>query len=119
MKFFASILFCLILLGCSDPVPKEIIKQEKMQVIIYDLMQTDEYLSTQIRDTTIKEKMQRSMNYEQVFSLHNTNRKAFYRSYKYYQQRPDLHKKLFENISDSILKKLSDTTSKKNIKRIK
>ncbi len=106
-------------MGCSDPVPKGIIKQEKMQVIIYDLMQTDEYLSTQIRDTTIKEKMQRSMNYEQVFRLHNTTRKSFYRSYKYYQKRPDLHKKIFENISDSILRKMADTTSKKNIKRIK
>lgn len=119
MKFYASILFSVILIGCSGPVPKGIINQEEIQAIIYDLMQTDEYLSTQLNDTAINEKMQRSIYYEQVFRLHNTTRKSFYSSYQFYQKRPDLHKKIFENISDSILRKLADTTSRKNIKQIK
>ncbi|HLL43765.1 MAG TPA: DUF4296 domain-containing protein, partial [Segetibacter sp.] len=72
---------------------------DKMQKVVYDLMQVDEYLNNfVIKDSLADIKKKRSIYYEQVFNLNNTNRKEFYTSYKYYQQHPDIQKILFDSL---------------------
>ncbi len=99
-KVFYLLLFSF-LIGCSSsPVPKGIIPPDKMQNIVYDLMQVDGFINNYLyRDTTIDIKKKRSIFYEQVFKLHNTTRKEFFTSYKYYQQRPDIQKTLFDSLN--------------------
>jgi hypothetical protein len=42
--------------------------------------------------------------YEQVFALHEISRKDYYRSFRFYQTRPDLQKEVFDSLI-SVLKK--------------
>ncbi|MEJ7683446.1 MAG: DUF4296 domain-containing protein [Segetibacter sp.] len=97
-----AVYICLsfIFIGCSpNPVPKEILSPEKMEKVVYDLMQVDEYINNfVVKDSSVDIKKKRSIFYEQVFKLHNTNRKEFYTSYKYYQQHPDIQKVLFDSL---------------------
>jgi hypothetical protein len=103
MRKAAYICLSFIFIGCSkSPVPKDILTVDKMEKVVYDLMQVDEYLNSfAIKDSLDDIKKKRSIFYEQVFRLHNTNRKEFYTSYKYYQQHPDIQKILFDSLYEN------------------
>ncbi len=100
MRKVVYVCLSLIFFACSqNAVPKGILASDKMEMIVYDLLKADEYVTNFIaKDTTVNVKMKRSILYEQVFKLHNTNRKEFYTSFKYYQQHPDIQKTLFDSL---------------------
>ena len=99
MRLVVSLLLPVIFFACSSgPVPNNIFKPASMQKVVYDLMQVDEYMNVAKRDSAEDVRAKRSILYEQVFRIHNTTRKEFYSSYKYYQQHPDLHKALFDSL---------------------
>ncbi len=84
----------------SGPVPKNVLHPEKMQKIISELIQIEEFLNNfVIKDSTVDLKKKRSILYEQTFKLNETTRKEFYSSYRYYQQHADLQKALFDTIN--------------------
>ena len=98
-------------------MPKGILPADKMEKVIYDLLKIDEYISTYVaKDTTADIKMKRSIYYEQVFKLHNTNRKAFFTSYTFYQQHPDIQKNLFDSV---LAISNRDKAAKYNVKPVK
>ena len=101
MRKLFYICFAFISVGCSvNPVPKGILGVDKMEKVAYDLMQVEEYVNNfVVKDSSVDIKKKRSIFYEQVFKLHDTNRKEFYTSYKYYQQHPDMQKVLFDSLT--------------------
>lgn len=91
---------CLLFVGCSgSTLPKGILSIDKMQKITSDLLKTDDYVNNFVsKDTAVNLKMKRSIFYEQVFKLYNTDRKEFYTSFKYYEQHPDIEQNLFDSV---------------------
>ena len=96
---------CLLILmvgflACSSEViPKDILPPEKMTPVIFDLIKADHFVDDYVlRDTLLKNKEQHIKMYEQVFLIHNTNHNEFYKSFKYYQQHPEINKGLFDSI---------------------
>ena len=72
----------------------------------------DELINNQATtDTITNQKVKRSTLYEQVFMLHKTSRKAYFNSYVYYQQHPDLQKELFDSLAARLQKKEIKKTS--------
>ncbi len=100
MKKVIFICVLFIFARCSEnPIPKGILAPDQMKKIVYDILKADEYVNNFVsKDTAVNVKMKRSIIYEQVFTLHNTNRKEFYTSYKYYQEHPDIQKALFDSL---------------------
>lgn len=100
MKKVIFICVLFIFACCSEnPIPKGILAPDQMKKIVYDILKADEYVNNFVsKDTAVNVKMKRSIIYEQVFTLHNTNRKEFYTSYKYYQEHPDIQKALFDSL---------------------
>lgn len=100
MKKVIFICVLFIFARCSEnPIPKGILAPYEMKKIVYDILKADEYINNFIsKDTVVNVKMKRSIIYAQVFTLHNTNRKEFYTSYKYYQEHPDIQKALFDSL---------------------
>lgn len=107
MRQWPIVFLLLILAACSSsPVPRGILPPDKMQKVVYDLIRIDEFLNNFVfKDTTIDIKKKRSTLYEQAFKVHNTTRKQFYSSYKYYQEHPDLQKDLFDSLHESLNRK--------------
>jgi hypothetical protein len=104
MRTLFLLFLSLTFVACSkSPVPKGVLEPEEMEKVVYDLMQADEYINTYLAaDTTVNKKERRSLYYEQIFKLHNTTRKDFYSSYKYYQQHPLIHKALFDSLTNKL-----------------
>ena len=114
------ILICILALciACSSgPVPKGVIEPEKMEGVVYDLMQADELLNNFVpKDTGVDMKKERSMYYGKIFKIHGTNKKQFYTSFKYYQQHPDLQKALFDSLNQKAKRKRPLPVENKPIK---
>jgi hypothetical protein len=105
--------FCLIVIaipGCKDKdgVPFGIMGKEKMQVVLWDILQA-EGLTVQLNQkdpATENAKLQK-----QVFDADGTTKEAFYKSYFWYKDHPEL----MEVMLDSLISKQEAEKRKQNI----
>ena len=97
-----GLLFLFTLISCSndDAIPKKIIPQKEMQIILWDLLLADRYTSQYIaKDTTKKIKIENLKLYDQVFQIHKITKAQFIESFDFYLQRPNLTKVMFDSLS--------------------
>ena len=101
MRFFFFIILIILTIGCiqDKKIPKDILSQNEMRKIMWDLMRADAYVSTFImKDSTKNQKAESAILYEKIFDIHSTTRENFKKSLAFYESRPDL----FKAISDSL-----------------
>lgn len=96
-------LLVVAFLACTDyeKVPSGIIAKDEMQSILWDMMLADRY-SAQflVKDSAkIDVKSETFKLYEQVFQIHKISREEFLVSYKYYLNRPDITKVMFDSLA--------------------
>jgi hypothetical protein len=101
MRFFLFIILIVLTFGCiqDKKIPKDILSQNEMRKIMWDLVRADAYVSTFImKDSTKNQKTESAILYEKIFDIHSTTQETFKKSLAFYQSRPDL----FKAISDSL-----------------
>jgi len=101
MRFFLFIILIISNFACirDNKVPKDVIPQNQMRKIMWDLMRADAYVSDFVmKDSTRDKKTESAKLYEKIFDIHATSQEAFKKSLVFYQNRPDL----FKVISDSL-----------------
>jgi len=101
MRFFLFISLIILTFGCiqDKKIPKDVLPQNEMRKVMWDLMRADAYVSTFImKDSTKNQKTESAILYEKIFDIHSTTQEAFKKSLAFYQERPDL----FKAISDSL-----------------
>lgn len=92
------------MVACTDntKIPKDIIQKDRMEKIIWDMLQADRFVNSFVIDKTDSvdiRNQQAAEFYEKVFRMHKITRDEFIRSYKYYLGRPDITKVMFDSIS--------------------
>src|SRR5579859_3628697 len=100
------IIVCLLIIGfaagCTDKdsTPSGVISREKMEKILWDMVQADQYANAYLlKDSArINLKTETQKLYEQVFRLHNVSHDQFRESFQYYLARPDLTRPLFDSL---------------------
>jgi Domain of unknown function (DUF4296) len=89
-------------IGCSDKnsVPSGILSREKMENVLWDMIQADQYSALYLaKDSAhINTKMENLRLYDQVFRLHQVTREEFRKSYQYYLDHPVLNQVLFDSL---------------------
>lgn len=102
MKIIPGLLAVVILTGClrKDKEPSGIIPREEMGNILWDMVQADQFSAIYlVKDTArINIKMEDLRLYQQIFNLHGISREKFRNSFKYYEDRPDLIRTLFDSV---------------------
>ena len=101
MRFFLFIILIISNFACirDNKVPKDVIPQNQMRKIMWDLMRADAYVSDFVmKDSTRDKKTESAKLYEKIFDIHATSQEVFKKSLAFYQNRPDL----FKVISDSL-----------------
>ena len=96
------VVFCMIAAGCSDKsVPSGILPREKMEIVLWDMIQADQYAVVLAKDSAAHIadlKAERLRLYDQVFRLHDVSRDKFRKSYQYYSDHPELSQDLFDSL---------------------
>lgn len=116
------LLLVLFILGCSGPnaVPSGIIPDQKMETILWQLMQSDEYLNSFTSKDSLKKTSNARMKiYQQVFDLNKTSKAEFEKSYHYYLDHPDMIKIMFDSISIRAVRQRGDAYNKPKPKTAK
>lgn len=92
----------MFFLSCTNTskIPKDIIPKQKMEVILWDLIQADRFgASFLIKDSTKNLHLENVKMYQQVFQIHKISKEEFTKSYKFYLSRPDITKVIFDSIA--------------------
>ena len=93
---------CIIFSACGkrNETPKGLLSEEKMQVVLWDMMRADQFLNDYVlnRDTAINKRVESIKLYKQIFEVHKISREDFQQSFQYYLQEPAR----FKNILDSV-----------------
>ena len=136
MRIFLPVLSLLLAINCGkkDSVPKGVLSKDKMEDVLWDMIQADEFLKDYVfkYDSTRIDTVESSVGlYERVLALNKTTRQEFDSSFNYYRRHPLLMKTILDSIQskhqselppptsyplpkvvDSVSKRLSDTLSR-------
>jgi len=104
MRIFLPLLFLLLVISCGkkDRVPKGVLSKEKMEVVLWDMIQADEFLKDYVykNDSTRIDTVESSIGvYERVLALNKTTRKEFDSSFNYYRRHPQMMKTILDSIN--------------------
>jgi len=102
MRKVSLVLFALCLfVSCSDKhkLPGDILPQEKMQAVLWSMINAGEFLNAYVLKDSVDTLVQRSKVYGQVFQIHHITKSQFDKSYAYYRQHPALMKVVLDSLS--------------------
>ena len=112
------------LISCNDSkVPGGILPPNKMEKVLWDMLQADRYAVTYLaRDSAkIDVKAETFKLYEEIFRIHKTNREEFTKSFNYYMNNPQLNQALYDSMGvrgarlrEDMYKSSSDTSLRRN-----
>ena len=93
------------MIGCSSNVPENLISEEKMESIIFDIMILN---ASSSYDLKIDNSM---ISDELIFIKHNIDSAQFYESELYYSQNPKIHFNIYTNVKRRIQKSIDSIKS--------
>ncbi|HET9056221.1 MAG TPA: DUF4296 domain-containing protein [Chitinophagaceae bacterium] len=105
MNKVISFIFIFIFIACSGRprIPKDVIKPEKMMLVMADVLKADalsEEKTRTITDSTVRKEVEIAKYYKQVFDIHNISKDDFFKSYNYYLQHPDIYKIILDSVNN-------------------
>jgi hypothetical protein len=96
--------FFVFMAACNtkQETPQGILPADKMQSIVWDLLEADELTAYQVSaDSSVHNFPVSTARYKSIFILHGTNEEQFRKSFRYYE----LHPKLLAPVMDSLQKR--------------
>lgn len=96
-----ALFLCLFtLLACTTNKEKTRLSTDKMKVIIWQLMQVDEYFTrASLIDSSMKLKHKNIQFYQQVFDLNKVSSQQFYTTIDYLQKHPIEFKVVMDSVT--------------------
>jgi hypothetical protein len=100
----SACLFITLFIACTnkDKIPSDVLPRDEMEKVMWDMIQADRFSSQFLeRDSVAKKnlKTETFKLYEKVFQLHKITREEFVHSFKFYLDRPDINRVLFDSLS--------------------
>ena len=96
------VFFCLIIFiscGNKNKIPTGILKPDKMQAVLWDVIKADEFTKEFIKKDTSKDAVQENLKLqEEIFAIHHISKQDFYTSYDYYKSNPVQLKIMIDSI---------------------
>ena len=100
------LIISIFIVGCSTNAPENLISEEKMESIIFDIMILN---ASSIYDLKIDNNM---ISDELIYRKYNIDSAQFYNSELYYSRNPRIHLNIYSNVKRRIQKSID---SLKNI----
>src|ERR1043165_10297820 len=100
------LLVCLSAIVCfsisctdKDKIPKGVMGKEKMEKVLWDMIQAERFRETFIRDSSKNLKAETFKLYAHVLEIHKVSKDEFIKSYKFYMSRPDIARDMFDSLA--------------------
>jgi hypothetical protein len=102
------ILLLVFIVACSEKRPSDILPQEKMREVMWDMLKASEFLDGYVLnyDSSVNRVAETKAWYEQVYRLHKITKTQFDKSYAYYREHPLLMKEMLDSLGK---REVSDT----------
>jgi len=98
MKYIVFLFFGF-LFSCSSKTNKDILPPEKMEVVLWDLMRSDEFALNFIKPDSSKTIKDESLQlYDKIFQIHKIDKDRFKKSFIYYKNNPQLLQPILDSI---------------------
>ncbi len=95
--------------GNKDKLPEGVLKPEKMQAVLWDVIKADVFTTDFIKKDSAKNAIAENLKLQQqVFAIHKVTRADFFTSYDYYKTNTVEFKKIIDSM-------VSQADRKKNI----
>ena len=107
----------LIALSCSDnkKIPDHILKPEKMEAVLADVMMADALNQERIiRDSLLYLSKENVSYFKKIFQLHAVTKEEFEKSIQFYTKRPDLLRAIIDSVSAVVSRKNKLLEAKKD-----
>lgn len=101
--FVLVILFSILSCNTDKDIPKGILPPEKMQYIMWDMMQADGLVSYSF-DTMMRKPAKRMELYNTALNTHKLSQEEFRKNIQFYESRPDLLKIVFDSLQQMALR---------------
>ncbi len=98
-RFFIFALFFITACGDSGKTPAGILKPQKMQVVLWDIIKADALTAEIIKNDSTKKPAEENLKMQQqIFAIHKTNMAEFFESYDYYKSNTDVFKVMLDSM---------------------
>lgn len=102
MRFLLLIIFLIsFIAGCinNNEVPSDIFNREKMQAIMWDMIQADAFTQQFIKKDSLKNPAEENARLQKlIFRIHKVTKEEFYKSYNYYKDHTDLMRTMLDSM---------------------
>ena len=102
LKLFACFLMVILLMmSCSqvNKVPDNIIKQDKMGTILFEIAMSEGYLENYtFKDTTANRDSFLTNELDKVLAIHKVSQKEFLEAYTFYKSNPEIFKAITDTV---------------------
>lgn len=99
LGFWLPVLFIFISCGDKNGMPEGILKPEKMQAILWDVIRADAFTTQFIKKDSSKNDVAENLKLQQeIFLIHHISKDQFYKSYEYYKANGNLMKEMIDSM---------------------
>ena len=96
-----AVISAFFLFSCGDKnaVPSGILKPEKMQIVLWDVLRADAFTFNFItKDSAKIPEAENVKLQQQVFAIHKVSKEEFYKSFEYYKAHPNLMQPILDSL---------------------
>jgi len=100
-KIFA---FVIILASCGskNDIPKGVLKPEKMQLVLFDMIRADNFVFDYVtKDSSKKTEIELEKLQQKVFVIYKISRADYYKSYEFYKAHPNIMEPMLDSLINS------------------
>ncbi|MDC1009871.1 DUF4296 domain-containing protein [Flavobacteriaceae bacterium] len=94
------LIFLILILGCTSDAPEDLISEQKMESIIFDIMILNASYNYDLKiDNNL-------LSDELIYKKYDIDSLQFYESELYYSKNPKIHFNIYSNVKKRILKSI-------------
>jgi hypothetical protein len=100
-KLIIPLILPVLLYSCgnNDTLPEGVLKPEKMQAVLWDVIKADAFTNDFIKKDSSKNAASENLKLQQqIFALHKITSADFYSSYDYYKENTVAFKKIIDSM---------------------
>ncbi len=109
-------LFLLSSCGSNEEIPEGVLNPEKMQAVLWDVINADAYTKEFISKDSAKDAVKENLNLQQqIFAIHKVSKEAFYKSFDYYKTNTSAFKQILDSMTTQAERKNNEKIRPTNL----